>query len=151
MNRNLKLAALCLVIAALLAACGGTNQQEAPSLSIDAAALGAEPSFIDHTQDGVAMQLIAIKDADETVRLALNTCQSCGGSPYAWFEYIGDDTLQCLNCGLTFRTATVGTPRASGCNPVTISEFTVEGNTVTVPGSVLADAKELFKNWKAVD
>ena len=97
------------------------------------------------------MQLIAIKDADDTVRLALNTCQSCGGSPYAWFEYIGNDTLQCQNCGLTFHTATVGTPRAAGCNPVTISDFTVEGDTVTVPDSVLVSAKNLFKNWKVFD
>lgn len=102
MKQKTLIAALCLTLAAFLAACGGENKQEAPALSIDAAALGAEPSFIDHTQDGVAMQLIAIKDADDTVRLALNTCQSCGGSPYAWFEYIGDDTLQCQNCGLTF-------------------------------------------------
>ena len=151
MKRNTLIAALCLTIAALLAACGGENKQEAPALNIDAAALSAEPSFIDHTQDGVAMQLIAIRDEDDTVRLALNTCQSCGGSPYAWFEYIGDDTLQCQNCGLTFNTATVGTPKAAGCNPVTVSDFTVEGDTVSVPGSVLASAKDLFKNWKAVD
>ena len=151
MERTALFVALCLTLAALLAACGSSNEAAPAALVIDASALGVEPSFIDHTQDGVAMQLIAIKDADDMVRLAFNTCQSCGGSPYAWFEYIGDDTLQCQNCGLTFNTATVGTPRASGCNPVTISEFTVEGDAVTVPGSVLVNAKDLFENWKAVD
>ena len=149
MKRNILFAALCLTLTLPLAACAA-KEPSAP-LVIDAAALGAEPSFIDHTQDGVAMQLIAIKDADDTVRLALNTCQSCGGSPYAWFEYVGDGPLQCQNCGLTFNTATVGTPKAAGCNPVTVGDFTVEGDTVTVPDSVLASAKGLFTNWKAVD
>lgn len=93
MNRNLKLVALCLALAALLAACGGTNRQEAPSLSIDAAALGAEPTFIDHTQDGVAMQLIAIKDADNTVRL-----RSTPASPAAARPMRGSSTSETTPC-----------------------------------------------------
>ncbi|MBE6909362.1 MAG: DUF2318 domain-containing protein [Ruminococcaceae bacterium] len=148
MKRLFLIAAFCLALAASFAACGASETEQS-ALRIDTAALGAEPTFIDHTQDGVAMQLIAIKDADNTVRLAINTCQSCGGSPYAWFEYIGDDTLQCQNCGLTFRTETVGTTKAAGCNPVTITDFAVDGDSVTIPGSVLSSAKELFKNWKA--
>ena len=32
------------------------------------------------------------KDDTGAVRLAFNTCQSCGGSPYAWFEYLGNNT-----------------------------------------------------------
>lgn len=149
MKRLFLIAALCLTFTASLAACGA-NETEQGTLRIDTAALGAEPTFIDCTQDGVAMQLIAVKDADNTVRLAFNTCQTCGGSPYAWFEYIGDDTLQCQNCGQTFHTETIGTAKAAGCNPVTISEFTVDGDSVTVPGSVLSSAKELFNNWKAL-
>ena len=106
---------------------------------------------MDWTQDGTAMQLIARKDDSGTVRLAFNTCQSCGGSPYAWFEYLGDNTLQCQNCGLTFPLDTVGTTRATGCNPVTITEFTVVGDSVTVPQSVLADNVQRFTNWKKIE
>ena len=140
----------------MLAGCaGGTEVTTAadagetqPVLTINAAALTREPTFVDWIQDGTAMQLIARRDEAGAVRLAFNTCQSCGGSPYAWFEYLGNDTLQCQNCGLTFPLDAVGTAKAAGCNPVTITEFTVEGDTVTVPQSVLADNAYRFANWK---
>lgn len=121
------------------------------TLNISAASLTQEPTFVDWTQDGTAMQLIARKDDTGAVRLAFNTCQSCGGSPYAWFEYLGNNTLQCQNCGLTFPLDTVGTTKAAGCNPVTITEFTVDGDTVTVPQSVLADNAQRFTNWKKIE
>lgn len=121
------------------------------ALAFSASALTREPTFVDWIQDGTAMQLIARKDETGAVRLAFNTCQSCGGSPYAWFEYLGNNTLQCQNCGLTFPLDTVGTTRAAGCNPVTITEFTVDGDTVTVPQSVLADNVQRFTNWKKIE
>ena len=130
----------------------GENVGEAKTaMTIDAEALTREPTFVDWTQDGTAMQLIARKDDTGAVRLAFNTCQSCGGSPYAWFEYLGNDTLQCQNCGLTFALDSVGTTRAAGCNPVTITEFTLDGDTVTVPERVLADNVQRFTNWKKIE
>ena len=122
-----------------------------PALMIDASSLTREPTFVDWEQDGTAMQLIARKDETGAVRLAFNTCQSCGGSPYAWFEYLGNNTLQCQNCGLTFPLDTVGTTRAAGCNPVTITEFTLDGETVSVPQSVLAENAPRFANWKKIE
>ena len=154
MLRKYGLFILLLLVALLLAACGSkkdaTPEQsaEVAGLNIDAAALTGDPSFIDVEQDGTAMQLIALKDNSGAVRLAFNTCQSCGGSPYAWFEDLGDGRLQCQNCGLTFPLDTVGTKKAQGCNPVTISDFTVEGDTVTVPESLLKANVERFANWK---
>ena len=97
------------------------------------------------------MQLIARKDDTGNVRLAFNTCQSCGGSPYAWFEDLGDRTLQCQNCGQIFPLDVVGTEAAQGCNPVTIKDFTVDGDTVTVSGAVLKANVERFANWKKFD
>lgn len=132
------------------AADAGVNT-EINTLTFSAAELTQEPTFVDWTQDGTAMQLIARKDDSGAVRLAFNTCQSCGGSPYAWFEYLGNNTLQCQNCGLTFPLDTVGTTRATGCNPVTITEFTVVGDSVTVPHSVLADNVQRFTNWKKIE
>ena len=101
--------------------------------------------------DGTAMQLIARKDDAGNVRLAFNTCQSCGGSPYAWFEDLGDGTLQCQNCGLIFQLDTVGAEAAQGCNPVTITDYTVDGDTVTVSDAVLKANVERFANWKKFD
>lgn len=156
MNRKAFFALCSLLLAALaLSGCSAKSDEiETPAkagLTIDVTALTAEPSFVDWEQDGVAMQLIALADPSGTPRLAFNTCQSCGGSPYAWFEYLGDDTLQCQNCGLTFNTGTVGTAKAAGCNPVTITDFSVDGDTLTVSEKVLADAVPLFKNWRVFD
>ena len=97
------------------------------------------------------MQLIARKDDAGNVRLAFNTCQSCGGSPYAWFEDLGDGTLQCQNCGLIFPLDTVGAEATQGCNPVTITDYTVDRDTVTVSKAVLKANAERFANWKKFD
>ena len=152
---------LFFLVAAALALAGCAAQSEnavdksenavPTTLVFSAAELTQEPTFVDWTQDGTAMQLIARKDETGAVRLAFNTCQSCGGSPYAWFEYLGNNTLQCQNCGLLFPLNTVGTTKAAGCNPVTITEFTVEGDTFTVPQSVLADNAQRFTNWKKIE
>ena len=134
-----------------LSSCGSEpvekKTETAGGLSFDISELSEEPSFIDWNQDGTAMQLIALKAGDE-VRLAFNTCQSCQGSPWAWFEYLDNGMLQCHNCGQIFGLETVGTPAASGCNPITITEFTVDGSTVTVSESFLKEHVELFENWK---
>ena len=163
---------LLLLSVLLLAACGGKTEpvtettpepvSEAATaetdqtvvsdgLTIDADTLTGEPTFIDLEQDGIAMQIIARRDDAGQVRLAFNTCQACGGSPYAWFENLGDGRLQCQNCKQTFPLDSVGAVDTLGCNPVTITEFTVEGSTVTVPGSLLKANEERFSNWKKFD
>lgn len=156
-KKHLLLLALVLLSALLLAGCAAKSDElkaeaaEQTGLTIELKTLTDEPSFVDWTQDGTTMQLIALLDKTGAPRLAFNTCQSCGGSPYAWFEYIGDDTLQCQNCGLTFNSETVGTAKAAGCNPVTISDFTVNGDSIVVSEKTLAAAVPLFKNWKVFD
>lgn len=155
MFRKCALPFLLLFSALLLTACAArsdTATEQAPAgVTIDAKALTGEPTFIDVEQDGTAMQLIARKDDAGNVRLAFNTCQSCGGSPYAWFEDLGDGTLQCQNCGLVFPLDTVGVEAAQGCNPVTITDYVVDGDTVTVPEAVLQANVERFSNWKNFD
>ena len=87
---------LLLLSALLLTACSGRAdtpvKQAAADLTIDVKALTGDVTFIDWEQDGTAMQLIARLDETGQIRLAFNTCQSCGGSPYSWFEDLGDGT-----------------------------------------------------------
>ena len=154
MLRRFSLPFVLLLSALLLTACTAKSDAAtelnpaATGITIDTRALSGEPAFIDVKQDGTAMQLIARKDDAGNVRLAFNTCQSCSGSPYAWFENLGDGTLQCQNCGLTFPLDTVGVEAAQGCNPVTITDYTVDGDTVTVPESLLKANVKRFANWK---
>ena len=147
------------LLATLMMVCSSGGTEEAADindgetnsgLTFSAAELTTEPTLVDWVQDGTTMQLIARKDEAGAVRLAFNTCQACGGSPYAWFEYLGNNTLQCQNCGLIFPLDSAGTTRTAGCNPVTITEFTVKGDTVNVPQSVLADNVKRFANWKKI-
>lgn len=152
--KSVALFLLLLAAALVLVGCSANSEKnganDSAALTFSSAELTQEPTFVDWTQNGTAMQLIARKDEAGTVRLAFNTCQSCGGSPYAWFEYIGDNTLQCQNCGLKFPLDTVGTTKAAGCNPVTIMDFSTDGDTVTVPQKVLAENAERFTNWKKI-
>ena len=148
---------LLLLSALLLSACSGqkdTASEKAAAaggLTIDAKTLNSELTFIDVEQDGTAMQLIARRDDSGQIRLAFNTCQTCAGSPYAWFEDLGDGNLQCQNCGQTLPLDAVGTEKAHGCNPVTITDFKVDGDIVTVPQTLLRENVERFTNWKKFD
>lgn len=121
---------------------------EIPDLIIDTAGLTEEPLFIDWLQDGVPMQLIALKDTDGIARLAFNTCQSCNGSPWAWFEYIGKRLLECQNCRQKMPIDLVGTETAIGCAPIGIPEFTEKDDYIIVPAQVLEDAVPFFRNWR---
>ena len=118
MKRNTGLLILMLIVlTAVLAGCGSDATKpaatEAPAVTevpaateapvqaaegliipIDTLTEGAQ--FIDWTQDGVAMQIIALKDSEGVPQLAYNTCQVCAGSPYAYFEY-ENGMLVCQN------------------------------------------------------
>ena len=118
MKRGLfALAALKLTLALVLSGCGKNSEEAATAagqaavdgLAIEIASLTAEPSFIDWKQDGVDMQLLALRNDNNQIQLAYNTCQTCAGSPYAYFEYAG------------------------GCNLKPVSNASVEGNAVVVP------------------
>ena len=130
MKKPAAFALLMLALALALSGCGGNSTEAAPApaeeetaaadgLAIQTASLTAEPSFIDWEQDGIAMQLLALKNSGGEVQLAYNTCQSCAGSPYAYFEY-ANGVLTCQNCGNRFGLDSVGRV-AGGCNPKPVS------------------------------
>lgn len=122
---------------------------EAAELTIHVADLKDEPAFIDWIQDDIPMQLIALKDSDGRARLAFNTCQTCNGSPWAWFEYLGNGELECQNCRQRVSSGTVGTEDARGCVPIPVIGFTEnDDGTVTVPEQALVEAVRFFTNWR---
>ena len=128
---------------------GGSPAAESADLTIDTAELTEIPLFIDWAWEGITMQLIALKDAEGKVRLAFNTCQSCNGSPWAWFEYLEDNILECQNCGQKVSTALIGNPEAWGCAPIAISDYTENRDGgIVIPKQVFAEAAKLFTNWR---
>lgn len=78
--------------------------------------------------------------------MAYNTCQSCAGSPNAYFVY-QDGVLTCQNCGNQFGLDTIGA-NVGGCNPQPVADYSVEDSTIIVPTSELKDVVSEFENWK---
>lgn len=131
---------------------GGSSDSTAlpagSDLVIRAEEIGTAASYFDYDADGTTVQVFAVRASDGTVRLALNTCQVCNGSPYAYFEQEGDAFI-CQNCGNRFASTAVGR-MSGGCNPVPITEetYTEQDGTITVPTAFLEDNAPRFTHWK---
>ena len=97
-------------------------------------------------QSGYAGGLTPLLDADGTPRLAYNTCQVCAGSPYAYFAY-QQGALVCQNCGNAFDLSSVG-QAAGGCNPLPVTDYQTDADTITIPAAALKQASAAFANWK---
>lgn len=120
---------------------------QSSGLVISLDALSETPTMFDWTQDGVQMQVIALKDEDGTPHLAYNTCQVCAGSPYAYFEYVSG-YLVCQNCGNAFPLSSVGRV-GGGCNPMPTAEYETQDGSIILSEETLANASSSFVNWKA--
>ena len=80
---------------------------------------------------GSKIELVVRLEDDNTAKVALGTCQSCNGSPGAYYTQEGD-LLKCNNCGLTFPLNVLDEPGA-GCHSITLDENVIsyeDGNAV---------------------
>ena len=149
-----KLLPLLLIILTLLTSCASSGREgaeqtasaPADGLVIRLDELTDEISFADCMSGQTAMRLIVRKDASGAVSLAYNTCQSCSGSPYAYYEVVGS-CLVCRNCGNAFAPSAVGRV-SGGCNPQPVEAYEADGTRVSVSEAALASAAPMFKNWK---
>ncbi|MCD7865833.1 MAG: DUF2318 domain-containing protein [Clostridiales bacterium] len=121
---------------------------EEGGIKINVDDVSSQAAFYDTTIDGTDVEIFAVLASDGTVRLAMNTCQVCNGSPYAYFEQEGDDFV-CQNCGNHFSSDEVGIT-SGDCNPVPITEddYTEENGIITVSDSFLEENADRFSNWK---
>ena len=90
-------------------------------------------TFVNYHSNGTSIELVAIKDIQNNIDIAFNTCQVCNGSPKAYFSQ-KNGKLICQNCGNTFPLKSIGESN-NGCNPMTISESNV---TKTDTGIILS-------------
>ena len=98
-------------------------------IAFTAKEIGTQASYFDYDDDGTTVQVLAVRAPDDTVRMALNTCQVCNGSPYAYFEQEGDFFF-CQNCKNRFSSSDVGIV-SGGCNPVV---WTIEADAAALNG-----------------
>ncbi|MCC8073529.1 MAG: DUF2318 domain-containing protein [Clostridiales bacterium] len=118
-------------------------------IEIEKSEITETATFYDYDADGTIVELFAVKASDGSIRLALNTCQVCMGSPYAYFLQSGDSFI-CQNCKNSFDTDDVGIEQG-GCNPVPITEdnYTESDGIITVSSDFLEEYKEEFSGWKS--
>lgn len=90
---------------------------------------------------------MAVRDSSGNVRIVINTCQSCAGSPYAYFVQVGN-MIQCQNCGSVFEIDSLGELIKYGCNPIGIENMTDDGNVIKISHTELEQYKDIFENWK---
>jgi len=141
---------------------GGSTEDESQSVSNSSSSaltemnentiavneVGATASYYDYDVDGTTVEVLAVTATDGTVQLALNTCQVCQGSPYAYFVQEGDSFI-CQNCGNAFSRDDIGL-EAGGCNPVPVTEeyYEESDGVITISEDFLKEYKDSFANWK---
>jgi hypothetical protein len=101
-------------------------------------------AFIPYKAKGLAMEIIAVKASDGTIRTALNTCQVCYRSGRGYYKQVGD-VLVCQNCGNRFKIDQVEKVKG-GCNPVPILEGDKKdsGDTIGISRKYLESAAPYF-------
>ncbi len=105
-----------------------------------------EVTYISYKVDGVIIGLLAVKDSNSNVRVVINTCQSCGGSPNAYFIQI-DNKIQCQNCGNIFQIDDLGDLKDGGCNPIAIEDMKETEDQIIIGVEQLKNLKDKFENW----
>ncbi|MBQ8973799.1 MAG: DUF2318 domain-containing protein [Clostridia bacterium] len=121
--------------------------QTSEGLSIDTSLLKSGITTISCKTDGTSMQLLAYKDDQDLTHISWNTCQSCNGSPMAYFDVEGEQ-LVCQNCGNQFEFDSIGTTSAGGCLPWAVADFTEDNGIITIPKVELEGMTDAFSNWK---
>ena len=53
----------------------------------------------------------------------------------------------CQNCGNAFDLSSVG-QAAGGCNPLPVTDYQTDADTITIPAAALKQASAAFANWK---
>ena len=116
------------------------------TIVIKASDLSSDEVSLITVSDDSRIELLARLGDDGTAKVALGTCQSCNGSPGAYYTQ-NEDYLQCNNCGLTFPLEVVDAP-GDGCHPITIDESVIsyENGDAIIDLAALSQYEELFEH-----
>ena len=125
-----------------------TKIEKGDSLVIKTDDLSEDAEFYPIEVDGTEMEVIAVKDAEGTIRTAFNTCQICYDSGNGYYKQEGDK-LVCQNCGNSFTMDQVG-ETAGGCNPYPIldDDKTMTKDEIQISYDFLKESSDIFANWK---
>lgn len=121
-------------------------EQSGDGIEITASQLREDKISLFRVSNSSKVELVAIKGADGKAKVALATCQSCNGSPGAYYTQKGNE-LQCNNCGLTFPLSVIGED-GSGCHPIKLDQtkVTETDGGVLIDKAYLLSLEPLFAN-----
>lgn len=106
-----------------------------------------EVRYYNYEYDGIQISILAVRDSRNKVQVVMNTCQSCGGSPKAYFVQIGK-RIRCQNCRSFFDIDKLDELEEDGCNPLAIEDKVDEGEKITISHQELEKYKDKFDNWQ---
>ena len=119
---------------------------EEGNIVIDKNKITEEVSYYSYEYEGVTISLLAVKDENDKFHIVINTCGSCGGSPYAYFVQVGNK-MQCQNCGNTFLISELDNLVSDGCNPINIEKIDEQDDKFIVDHQEIEQYKDKFENW----
>ena len=117
------------------------------NIVINKADITTDATYIDYEYDGVDIGLLAVRDSDDKVKVVVNTCQACSGSPLAYFVQIGK-RIQCQNCKNSFNINDLDNLVEYSCNPLVIENKVETEDTITIEVEQLQLLKSNFENWQ---
>lgn len=154
---QIALALACAAILLALTGCGSAGQsasaepvsfEQGSDITLATTDITETASLFDYDAGGITVEMIAVRASGGAVHLALNTCQVCNGSPYAYFVQEGSDFI-CQNCKNAFAGERLGI-ESGGCNPVPVTsgDYTEQDGEITVSASFFEDNAWRFVSWK---
>ena len=123
------------------------NLNQDGNIIINESDITEEAIYISYEYEGVTIGLLAVRDSEGKVIVVVNTCQACGGSPYAYFVQVGDK-IQCQSCGNLFNIDDLDNLSPDGCNPIGIEERNDIDGKIIIGTEQLKQLKDKFENWK---
>ena len=123
------------------------NLNEEGNIVIEESEITDKAVYIDYKYNDVTIGLLAVRNSEGKVIVVVNTCQSCGGSPYAYFVQVGDK-IQCQNCGNLFAIDELDNLVPDGCNPIAIEDRTDKNGQIIIGVNQLKSIVDKFENWQ---
>lgn len=117
------------------------------NIVIEEAKITNQVVYYTYEYEGVIIGLLAVRNSSGKVIVVVNTCQSCGGSPYAYFVQ-DNEYVQCQNCGNMFLIDDLDHLEKDGCNPIEIEDLTRNKGKIIIGTEQLKELKGKFENWK---
>ena len=123
------------------------NLDKNENIVIDESTITNQVAYYTYEYEGVIIGLLAVRNSSGKVIVVVNTCQSCGGSPYAYFVQVGE-YIQCQNCGNLFAIDELDNLTPDGCNPIGIEDRKDKDGKIIIGTKQLKELKSKFENWQ---